>query len=236
MIEEIDGFKVFIDSLHVADSTKKTYRNWIRRIDENLPVPLTEKTVQSEEDVLQLASMMPSHLFTPGHIKDVRCLIRYYLKFNVSKGIEHQQKVAESTREFNPQTVPEGRTRVLRSIALRRGQQKFRMNLLGAYNRACCISGTEADDVLEAAHILPYSKDGTNTLSNGLLLRSDIHVLFDLHLISIHPRSRKVFCAKPIRSAFPYSQLHGRKANFPSIREQWPNHAALLRHHEATAG
>ena len=54
-----------------------------------------------------------------------------------------------------------------------------------AYSRKCSISGEKTLPVLESAHIKPFSKHGPNKISNGLLLRSDIHKLFDQGYITI---------------------------------------------------
>lgn len=62
---------------------------------------------------------------------------------------------------------------------MRRGQPAFRRRLLAAYEGTCCISGWAPEAVLEAAHIQEHSKAGLNSMANGLLLRSDLHALFD---------------------------------------------------------
>lgn len=70
---------------------------------------------------------------------------------------------------------------------VRRGQPKFRENLLRAYGGRCSISGHGPKEVLEAVHIAPHAKTGINELDNGLLLRCDLHSLFDSHLLRIDP-------------------------------------------------
>jgi len=77
---------------------------------------------------------------------------------------------------------------VQRAIRLRRGQAQFRAQLMKAYDGACAVTGSTAHAVLEAAHIVPFAEGGPTDPSNGLLLRSDIHTLFDLRLISIDTR------------------------------------------------
>ncbi|MFH7906140.1 HNH endonuclease [Enterobacter cloacae] len=73
-----------------------------------------------------------------------------------------------------------------RQIKQRRGQKTFRDKLLKS-NPVCAVTGCELVDILEAAHIDAYRNDRHNDISNGLLLRSDIHTLFDLNLIAIEP-------------------------------------------------
>ncbi len=82
------------------------------------------------------------------------------------------------------------------SIAWRRGQPEFRRKLLEAYGRRCAITGCSSEEVLEAAHIEPYSKTKNNNPTNGILLRADIHTLFDCDLIGIDPDTMKV-CVAP---------------------------------------
>lgn len=61
----------------------------------------------------------------------------------------------------------------------RLGQGAFRVVVTDAYQRRCAISGEKTLPVLEAAHIKPYSEAGPHSVTNGLLLRSDLHTLFD---------------------------------------------------------
>jgi len=90
----------------------------------------------------------------------------------------------EEPELFSSDNPTESRERTLRSIIVRRGQPEFRRKLIERYG-VCLISGCNVIDALEAAHIQPYAKNGANNLSNGLLLRGDIHTLFDLYLITI---------------------------------------------------
>jgi len=58
------------------------------------------------------------------------------------------------------------------------------------------ISGCNVQEALEAAHIRPYSECGTNKIANGLLLRADLHTLFDLHLMSLDANLQGHFILK----------------------------------------
>ncbi|MFP3592975.1 HNH endonuclease [Chryseobacterium sp. SIMBA_038] len=81
---------------------------------------------------------------------------------------------------------------VLREIKARRGQEEFRKKLLDLYQNKCAITDCKVIEILEAAHISPYRGVKDNHQSNGLLLRADIHTLFDLNLIAINPKSFEV--------------------------------------------
>jgi putative restriction endonuclease len=72
----------------------------------------------------------------------------------------------------------------------RLGQGAFRTLVLDAYNRRCALTGESTLPVLEAAHIRPYADEGRHVTSNGLLLRSDFHKLFDLGLVTVLPDYR----------------------------------------------
>lgn len=81
------------------------------------------------------------------------------------------------------------RERVIRSLRVRRGQAAFRRVLAERYGPKCMISGCCLFDIVEAAHIAPYRGAVDNARTNGLLLRSDLHTLFDLDLLGIEPDS-----------------------------------------------
>lgn len=72
----------------------------------------------------------------------------------------------------------------------RLGQQAFKAVVLGAYDRRCAITGTKIRPVLQAAHILPLPQGGEHRLDNGLLLRSDVHTMFDRGYLGVDPRHR----------------------------------------------
>ena len=76
---------------------------------------------------------------------------------------------------------------VERQIRERRGQQQFRDALRERYGDRCLVTGCEVLAVLEAAHISPYRGVDDNHAANGLLLRADVHTLFDLDLLGIEP-------------------------------------------------
>lgn len=88
--------------------------------------------------------------------------------------------------EFSPKDSETEKEKVSRSVALRRGQPKFRKKLLSAYRHTCAVSGTSFSPILEAAHIVPYMGEKTNHITNGILLRADVHTLFDIGLLGIN--------------------------------------------------
>ena len=137
---------------------------------------------------------------------------------------------AEAEQERDADDVPaddyDARERVQRQIAQRRGQAEFRATLLRAYGNRCAITRCDAVEALEAAHIQPYRGPASNVVSNGLPLRSDIHTLYDLDLIAIHPDTRKVTLS-PRLYGTQYASLAGVKLLDPRQDSQRPNHRVL---------
>lgn len=82
------------------------------------------------------------------------------------------------------EALPESRFSY-RHIRLRQGQAAFRADLLRAYEGRCAVSDVDVVETLEAAHIAAHADGGRIVTSNGLLLRADLHTLFDLGLIAI---------------------------------------------------
>lgn len=95
-------------------------------------------------------------------------------------------------------------------IRQRPSQVKFKKSLLKAYDQKCCISGCEVEELLEAAHIEPHSESGNNSIMNGLLLRVDLHKLFDTNNLGINPKTLKVHLNRKIRDKY-YKAFEGRK-------------------------
>ena len=103
--------------------------------------------------------------------------------------------LADDDADEAPDLTPIGfdeRSRILRAIRVRRGQYAFRQLLMARFGAKCVISGCTVQGVLEAAHIRPYRGPQDNHPANGLLLRADLHTLFDLNRIAIEPQTLKV--------------------------------------------
>jgi putative restriction endonuclease len=121
----------------------------------------------------------------------------------------------------------------------RLGQGAFRVLVTDAYKRRCAITGEKTLPVLEAAHIVPFAKKGTHQISNGLLLRSDFHKLFDLGYVTVETAKRD-FCVRVsprIRSEWfngrAYYRLDGQTlAVIPDAPDQRPNSEYLAWHNE----
>ena len=69
-----------------------------------------------------------------------------------------------------------------------------------AYGRRCAVTGDKIVPVLRAAHIRPVTSSGENRVDNGLLLRSDVHTLFDRGYLGIHPDRKSLLVSPRLRS------------------------------------
>ena len=101
----------------------------------------------------------------------------------------------------------------------RLGQGSFRVLVTEVYERRCAITGERTLPVLDTAHIMPYSVCQRHELSNGILMRSDLHRLFDGGYLTIDPRDRKVVVSRRIREEFEngkeYYRLEGQAIREP---------------------
>jgi len=126
-----------------------------------------------------------------------------------------------------PRSEATAKDRIASAIVIRRGQQEFREGL-----KRCLITGCDAEEALEAAHIRPYCKGGTFDIQNGLLLRADIHTLFDLGLIAIDTRKMNLILSPILKRTKPYAKLDGKRLQFPSGTDGIPDKSALDEHRE----
>jgi putative restriction endonuclease len=101
----------------------------------------------------------------------------------------------------------------------RLGQGAFRLLVTDAYDRRCAVTGERTLPVLDAAHIKPYAASGPHDLRNGLLLRKDLHALFDAGYVTVTP-SFELRVSRRIREEFEngrdYYALEGHQVRLPA--------------------
>lgn len=134
-------------------------------------------------------------------------------------------KVAEPVARYGTPTL----------VTPRLGQGTFRIAVTEAYQRACAVSGEHSLPVLEAAHIRPYADGGGHTLPNGLLLRTDIHKLFDRGYATVTEEFR--FLVSPrLQQEFDngktYYAMHGKTIALPGNPAERPSVEHLRWHNE----
>lgn len=95
----------------------------------------------------------------------------------------------------------------------RLGQGTFRVLVTEAYQRRCAITGERTLPVLDAAHIKPFAESGPNRVDNGLLLRADLHILFDQGFLTID-NDLRVEVSQRIKTEYEngkiYYAMHGK--------------------------
>lgn len=118
----------------------------------------------------------------------------------------------------------------------RLGQGSFRVLVTDAYERRCAVSSERTLPVLEAAHIKPYSELGEHKVSNGILLRQDIHTLFDKGYLTITPDLR-IEVSRKIREEFEngrdYYKYNGQPMRPPQNWMDRPSREYLEWHNES---
>lgn len=118
-------------------------------------------------------------------------------------------------------------------ITPRLGQGAFRILVTEAYGRQCVITEGKVLPALDAAHIKPYGQGGLHAKSNGILLRKDIHSVFDAGYATITEDFRFTVSNK-VKEIFnngeEYLRLHGKQLRLPGRRTDWPD-SDLLRWH-----
>lgn len=139
--------------------------------------------------------------------------------------ISTQRNVAEGTvhRMFGDPTL----------IRRRQGQGAFRLLVTERYDRKCAVTREHTLPVLEAAHIRPVSEGGEHTVTNGLLLRSDVHTLFDRGYVTVTPDYRFRVSRRledDWRNGRVYYQLDGQPIHVPGKREFRPDRERLEWH------
>ena len=142
--------------------------------------------------------------------------------------VEERLMLSE-TREISP-----ARYGASTLIKPRLGQGGFRVVVTDAYKRRCAITGESTLPVLEAAHILPFSERGPHETSNGMLLRSDFHKLFDLGLVTVTPTYHIEVSSRIKEEWFngkAYYSLHGKTLSSVPERDGDKPSAAMLQWH-----
>lgn len=114
----------------------------------------------------------------------------------------------ENIPPYSPDTKDE-RNKKSRFVVIRKGQSKFKKELIKYYGHLCVITGCDIPEAIEASHVFPYRGEKDNSPRNGLLLRTDLHELFDADLIGIHPDSLTIHLHPEISRSY-YREWEGR--------------------------
>jgi len=146
---------------------------------------------------------------------------------------ERLHALGETGDLLDSETEPDCPLRLIRG---RLGQGAFRALVTDAYTSRCAISGERTVPALEAAHIKPYAESGLNRTENCLLLRSDLHRLFDAGYVTVTPK-RRIEVSRRIKEEFEngrdYYRYHGESlAVTPGNKAEKPDPRYLAWHSE----
>jgi putative restriction endonuclease len=145
----------------------------------------------------------PGRMFGPIKSFDARTEAGSQLRKEVSGRVQRHPEAS---------AIIKGRVGKPVLVVPRLGQATFRIELEKQYQMRCAVTGERTRRVLDAAHIKPFSLVTEHNLSNGLLLRKDIHKLFDDGYVTVTP-DRRFLVSKAIRDEFEngrdYYALHG---------------------------
>jgi hypothetical protein len=135
---------------------------------------------------------------------------------------------------FDPNAVRDDRLKVIAQVHRRQGGPRFRRALLRAYGGRCAMTEYDAEPALEAAHIIPYRGPQTNHPANGLLLRADMHDLFDLGLIAVNTDLMTLQLANELVGT-KYEPYEGKRLLLPADASIRPSVEALEMHRAQSA-
>ena len=151
---------------------------------------------------------------------------RYIVKIKYFDEPDTLSRVTKSTvSEFELVSETTEKLRKSRTGIERKGQGIFRAKLTFAYSNKCCITGETTPELIEAAHIQPYIDENSNHVKNGLLLRIDIHKLFDNGLMYID-EDFKIHISPQVKSDY-YQNLDGSQIELPKNENFFPSKEAL---------
>jgi hypothetical protein len=191
-----------------------------------------DRTFQRSTLPLELTAQFGSRktvTLLPGSVADLVAVLIGAAAWIPDTAITQAGRALDENGEFDAaRQMEDARKRIARQIAARAGQPQFRAKLLQAYDGRCVLSGCSVPEVLEAAHVVPYRGDQSNHVSNGLLLRSDLHTLMDRGLLSIE-WSDDYFVAVVSESLLdgPYGKYDQRALRRPTRHQDAPSKGAV---------
>ena len=201
-LERID---INVDDPVEVDSTCQFYTYYGRWVEYQV---VTEIERQDEHVVryhIRYTAENNNHLFHPNG---------QYQQDDFTWGIHTlilQNNEAFGESIWNPENGPEmngpgwkleqliGERRRITTTKLQRDQERFRKMLL-ATDHHCALTGETCEEALEAAHIIPVNYGGQEVLPNGILLRADLHRIFDAHHFNICPDTGHILVHQPYES------------------------------------
>ena len=230
MVEYKEEFGFYLNRSGLK-AAARSYPSYLSGTSKDLGITIGPSTISCSEDVDDLRSRLLGRKTNDKTVSNRVSALNAYLKF--LNGTPLQK--APQQHDSEPTSQEDARERTNVTIVRRQGQPEFREELLRAYAGQCAITGCIAKEALEAAHIEPYMGKHSNVVTNGLLLRADIHTLFDRGYISIDAWSMSVIVDTKLEGS-EYAELRGRRLFRPQNKADRPNPSALEKHRHWAAG
>jgi len=200
-----------------------------------------EFNVPDEEDIMvdEFKAIYSSTFIKSEPKTSVKLLDNYYINRNIYYSIQqaktdiirdiypnafkpgglHMTKTTSAVKinisPYIPSVTDSREYRTLKS-AVRPKQDKFRSELIKFYGAQCMLTGCDVLTAIEASHICPYKGEKDNHIENGILLRRDLHSLYDADLIGIHPDTLEIFLDPSLNNT-SYAQYAGKSLKFAAV-------------------
>ena len=195
----------------------------LSELENNILINLKNNTsIVNNKNKINSKIILPTHK-DYNFIKNLAQL--YAIEYNAGLSLQESNELKEEG-VFDYLNIEDARLKISRSINIRQGQHNFRNNLLSSYRYQCAITGCDYPHALEACHIYPYMGPKTNSTDNGILLRSDIHTLFDLGKIGID-LDYKVIMSDDLYFSDYYKIYRNKKISLPEKKLEWPNKESI---------
>lgn len=217
-----------------------TVQHYLEMIHQDDGLPALSQALDAVEKHLDYYEGISTGGPQPGQrnlLKEFRSLVEQGVQVRGPDGLTASQRAALTQERqelqvqgvFDPTHLEDCRKRTLASIVRRQGQSQFRTQLLALYGGRCAVSGCAVDAVLEAAHIIPYLGPKTDHPTNGLILRGDIHTLFDLDLVAVDTKTMTALVSAHLDGT-EYEGYRGKAIILPKEESGRPSPAALDKH------
>lgn len=237
LFEKILNFASYLDSHQILLFNNSSYSLFIRRVG---------------SDFITITKAGPDEISIPPMENDGRRISTFNLKYSdfvsynqltgyrkeaftsLVENIETEklgELIGDYDQPFEPIDVDMRKRRIVNQTT-REGQHNFRKDMLTIYEGTCVVTGCNLVSVLEAAHITPYNGTQSNHPQNGLILRSDIHILFDLYLLTIDPSNMQLKLSDKLEGSEYWNDFRGNQLKkIPKDIRIKPSEQALALHY-----
>lgn len=235
LIELPDGTWSLVYSAHRNNKGDATFTRWNEGLMANLrdgvPVGVYLQVRESSSGYYRALAYVES--FRPeSDVFMLRGPITAVNFTTFASPLKREIEAGEADMPSAEELIRDSRSYGLIRRAVREGQTAFREKLLDAYDGHCAITDCDVPDALQAAHIIGHRGLATNIPSNGMLLRADIHLLYDRGLLSVDPGDYRVVIGSRLRQT-SYECLGGCSVRIPKRSEYAPDRQYLeVKHRE----